>query len=718
MFGLLTRWVLAAIQIALAISGLLPVQAQAQSTATTAATSIPYTMMVRDVSGSCTLMSDTFSGVLTPTGQANTYTTLFAGGAVITLTVPGSNALVFSFPDGNGTTNENMQLTFDLQSHSITGSTNWTHTNGCIGYTTISGSWADSSGAITAATFPIANTPGRETSAGAAFDGTNFLVGIQGDATADQSVTAQFVSKTGSLVGSRISTGAKGGTPRIAFDGTNFLLVWECDGPVTTCIAAQFVSTSGALIGTQFTIATGTKLELGFPGLIFDGANYFVAWRNIRSTAGSADTSDLLGQFLTTGGAKLGSVVTINTASYEQVRPAIAIAFDGANILAVWADGRNQRVCYAGSGSSRYCYETDIYGQFIAKSSAAAAGTLAGGNFLIDAGLFQRDNPGGIGFDGTNYLVTFVEATANPCPSCNWDGYGTGYGILVSKTGTVIGSKFVIGSTGYQRFPMPNYVGSKYLVTWTDRLAPLSASIKGQYVATTGAVAGSEFALFSPAASGAVPWIGVVLTGGGASLAVASYGIPSADVMGSILTVPSQSGAAIVQPPVPTPTPVTPVTTIPPTTPLPPPPAVQTVYAASSGQLPEKAVEVTATGTFGNASLSVTLDIVKVLQAAFAASPAYNVYVAAMVPGALLGSASSVFYVKPKPPANWSPLTLPIAAYMEDVAQFAASNRVTIDILTNTNISSLAGTEVYVGYGTSSEEMLAASRYRGIYKVQ
>lgn len=149
MFGsLLCRVAQTLIQIALGISILLSAQARAQSTGTTAATSMPYTIAVQDVSGNCTLDGNSFSGVLTPTGQANTYTTIFVGGTVITLTVPGSNALVFSYLEGNGTTTENMQLTFDSQSRSITGSTNWTHTNGCMGYETISGSWTDSASPI------------------------------------------------------------------------------------------------------------------------------------------------------------------------------------------------------------------------------------------------------------------------------------------------------------------------------------------------------------------------------------------------------------------------------------------------------------------------------------------------------------------------------------------------------------------------------------------
>lgn len=102
---------------------------------------VPYTLTLHDVSGNCALHNNPFAGALTPTGRANIYTTVFEGGAAITLAVPGSNALEYSYAEGGGTSNNHMQLTFDSQPRSIAGSINWTRTNGCMGYTTISGSW-------------------------------------------------------------------------------------------------------------------------------------------------------------------------------------------------------------------------------------------------------------------------------------------------------------------------------------------------------------------------------------------------------------------------------------------------------------------------------------------------------------------------------------------------------------------------------------------------
>lgn len=166
-------------------------------------------------------------------------------------------------------------------------------------------------------------------------------------------------------------------------------------------------------------------------------------------------------------------------------------------------------------------------------------------------------------------------------------------------------------------------------------------------------------------------------------------------------------------------TPLTPGTPVPPNTPLPPRPTTQSVFTVPSGQMPAAAVQVTAEGTFGSANLRVTLDLSLPVasfpgQGHFAAG--YNVYVAALVPGAALGAASPAWYVKPAAPANWTPLQLPIAAFLENVAQ--GTTNVQVDILSNTDLSSLVGTEFYVGYGTSSDEMLAANRYRGVYKAQ
>ncbi|OFZ66006.1 MAG: hypothetical protein A2V79_03185 [Betaproteobacteria bacterium RBG_16_56_24] len=155
---------------------------------------------------------------------------------------------------------------------------------------------------------------------GAAFDGTNFLVGIKGDATAAQSITAQFVSKTGALVGSRITVpGFLGGAPQVAFDGTNYLMAWGADTVNNVSINGsndiygQLIDQSGNKVGTPFNISNQAGREdfSGLNDVIFDGVNYFVVWGSAPTTDGC---NDECGQFVKPDGTLLGSPIKLNTA--------------------------------------------------------------------------------------------------------------------------------------------------------------------------------------------------------------------------------------------------------------------------------------------------------------------------------------------------------------------------------------------------------------------
>ena len=168
-----------------------------------------------------------------------------------------------------------------------------------------------------------------------------------------------------------------------------------------------------------------------------------------------------------------------------------------------------------------------------------------------------------------------------------------------------------------------------------------------------------------------------------------------------------------------TPLPPPPIT---PTTPLPPPPTTQSVFAVPIGRMPTAAVSVTPSGTFGNATLAVTLDLSQDLSGgSFAGlgqfASGYNIYVAALVPSGALGLLSTATWFVLPATHNWTLLSSPIAAYMEGLAQ-NATNSVAITVLQGTDVTALVGTELYIGYGTSDTEMLAANRYRGVYKVQ
>jgi len=373
--------------------------------------------------------------------------------------------------------------------------------------------------------FPIATTTGTEEAASAAFDGTNYLVGIQGDADFQTNVTAQLVSKAGTLVGSRIKTGGTGGTPFVAFDGTNYLMVWAEDAPRSTRIYGQFISKAGAIIGSQITIGTGSDMRLSFNSVLFDGTNYFVAWEN-RIAPYGGDTANIYGQFITASGTLLGEAIPISTVGRGQRMP--TMAFDGTNILVVWVDGRNQSACYA-DNEGTHCFESDIYGQFVAKSSAEAAGDLIGDNFAISTSSLPRDNPPGVAFDGTTYLVTFQEQTTLPsaCPQtgCKWDVFGQ----FISTAGNPVGSKTTISTTAANHlFPIPVYNGINYLITWTEGFGSTEATIKGRFFDKSGSPVGSELTLFSPS-DNRVPWLAAAISDGSRYFAFVNRGTPGAD---------------------------------------------------------------------------------------------------------------------------------------------------------------------------------------------
>jgi len=155
-------------------------------------------------------------------------------------------------------------------------------------------------------------------------------------------------------------------------------------------------------------------------------------------------------------------------------------------------------------------------------------------------------------------------------------------------------------------------------------------------------------------------------------------------------------------------------------TPLPPPPPTQAVFTFPAGQLPSDLAQVSVGGSLSSADLKLTVNVAEILQALSSTgifASACNVYVLALVPGAVLGLADPAWYVK-RASGDWTPLQMPIAAYLENAAGTPFDSPAVADILAGTDISSLAGTEIYVGYGISDMEMLTARRYRGVYKVQ
>lgn len=154
-----------------------------------------------------------------------------------------------------------------------------------------------------------------------------------------------------------------------------------------------------------------------------------------------------------------------------------------------------------------------------------------------------------------------------------------------------------------------------------------------------------------------------------------------------------------------------------PDTPLAPPVVEQSVYRVTNGSLPASAISVSATGTLGAATISATLDLAAVQGSMNMLSSGYNIYLAALVPGRQLPGMIDSWFLNAGS-LGWQTLVFPLSSFMENVAVGSVSERRVISILVNTDITRLIGAEVYLGYGLSDQEMLAARRYRGIYTIK
>jgi hypothetical protein len=144
-----------------------------------------------------------------------------------------------------------------------------------------------------------------------------------------------------------------------------------------------------------------------------------------------------------------------------QVSP--SVAFDGVNYLVVWHDDRNG-------------YYFDIYGTRINQAGVVLdslgieISTVSGDQFVPS-----------VAFDGTNYLVVWVDASGLYCDI---------YGSRVSRSGVVLDPSGIAICTAedHQYDPLVAFDGTNYLVVWQDWRSGDYFDIYGTRVSQSGVV--------------------------------------------------------------------------------------------------------------------------------------------------------------------------------------------------------------------------------------
>lgn len=332
----------------------------------------------------------------------------------------------------------------------------------------------------TAAPFPVATTTGLDFGINAAFDGTNYLLTIDGNDDAPDNIAAQFIDQSGNLVGSKIIMGHNDRMSVVAFDGTNYLVVWVDDTNYPSVLYGQFISTSRSLVGSPFLIASFdfslSQRQDELEGVVYGGGNYLVVYdREVNSNGDSV----VYGHLVSPSGT-VGNEIRISSGYGHQ--GIHNVAFDGANFFVVWTDDGN---------------DSEVKGRFI--SPAGVLGT----EISINASTSPSDNPLTVAYDGANYLVVWTDEVGG-IDSGEWDVFGQ----LVTPSGALSGGVITISAAaGQQMLPLVAFNGTNYLVTWTDMRNDANhdwacdtgegscLDIYGRYISKTGAQVGPEFVI-------------------------------------------------------------------------------------------------------------------------------------------------------------------------------------------------------------------------------
>lgn len=91
-----------------------------------------------------------------------------------------------------------------------------------------------------------------------------------------------------------------------------------------------------------------------------------------------------------------------------------------------------------------------------------------------------------------------------------------------------------------------------------------------------------------------------------------------------------------------------------------------------------------------------------------------QVFLVAYVPAGTLGLTADTWFCLT--PDGWQPLVG--SNYVPYMTGLAGGTTVNFSLLKNVDFNSLPKAEVYVGYGTSVEEMIATARYKGVMAIR
>lgn len=323
---------------------------------------------------------------------------------------------------------------------------------------------------VISARYPVADTAQPELALSSAFDGTNFLIGIGGDASSPNVVGAQLISPAGDPVGDLISTGRRTAgriaAPYVAFGASNYLMVWTDAAShhpsSSNDVYAQFISPAGTLVGSAFPISSAAG-DQDANGVAFDGTNFLVVW---------TQAGGLRGRLVSPTNQLLGSELVITSAQIRGFGQ-VSVAFGGGQYLVAWVEGPNG---------------LDTKGRLI--SPAGGMGSI----LTVSQSTSDGYNPTSVACGADRFMVVWHHVAVG---SADWNLRGR----MVWPDGTMAGDELILEAGPNGERAMGSSVvfdGQYFLVVWADWVGGFpagQATVLGRYWNSDGVPQGAAFTI-------------------------------------------------------------------------------------------------------------------------------------------------------------------------------------------------------------------------------
>ncbi len=262
-------------------------------------------------------------------------------------------------------------------------------------------------------------------------------------------------------------------TPRLAASASEYLAVWSDGRGADFDIYARRVDpATGNTLGTETAISTATADQF-LPVVASNGTTYLVVWQDKRT---AANNFDIYGALVAANGTVSVADIGIYTGTGEQNSPAVAWDPTAGQYVVVWSDARG------GAGTN------DIYGTRV----SAAGAVLDAGGVVISAGAQAQLAPAiATGVSGQLLVAWDDRRNANGDIFVGRITAGASLARLDAD-----GVAFAVVAGSKQTSPAATYVGSSYVVVWTDEraLASNGRDLYGKAMSAIG-VLGAEFAV-------------------------------------------------------------------------------------------------------------------------------------------------------------------------------------------------------------------------------